>query len=115
VDPYLHKLDPASPSNRRAILLTLPNSPSLEEHGIPATQAFTSRSRHRDCRVSAQTVPVHMMLPTHPCRSSLDKGAFWEAESTSDSSSSSSSDGQSGMDDDWRQFRVEWIDFDGDP
>ncbi|KAH9962552.1 hypothetical protein BGW80DRAFT_864091 [Lactifluus volemus] len=107
VDPYLHKIDSGSPSsNRKAIIVTLPNSPSLEEHGIP-----TSQTRLRDRRVSVQTVPVHMMT-THPSRPSLDKRAVWDDESTSNSSSS---DGRSGMDNDWRQFRVEWIDFEGDP
>ncbi|KAI0246297.1 hypothetical protein BJV78DRAFT_1158008 [Lactifluus subvellereus] len=107
VDPYLHKVDPVdTPSS--AILVKLPSYTSLAEHNIPATQPLSSRQSQRDRRVSVQTLPVYMMLPTQPYRSSLEKGAVWESESVS------SSDDESGMDDDWRQFRVEWIDFDGD-
>lgn len=106
MDPYLDQVDPVdTPSSaREAILVKLP----LGEHNIPATQPLSSRPSQRDRRVSVQTLPVYMMLPAQPYRSSLEKGAVWESESVS------SLDDESGMDDDWRQFRVEWIDFDGD-
>jgi hypothetical protein len=110
VDPYLHKVAPINTPSpaRKAILVTLPSHASLGEHNIPATQPFTSPQRQRDRCVSVQTLPVHMILPAQSYRPSLEKTALWESESVS-----SSGDG-SGMDDDWRQFRVEWIDFDGD-
>jgi hypothetical protein len=53
---------------------------------------------------------MHKMLPTaFPYHSffSSDDETTWESESAY------SSDDESGLDDDWHQFRVEWIDFDG--
>jgi hypothetical protein len=79
--------------------LTLPTSlgeqdisPALEQH---------------EHRMSLHT--MHMMLPSLPYRSffSSDDETTWE------SASDSSSEYGSGLDDDWDQFRVEWIDFDG--
>jgi hypothetical protein len=54
------------------------------------------------------------MLPTRPYRSSFDLGEEEESETAWESESDSSSDDEyeSGLDDDWHQFRVEWIDFD---
>ncbi|KAI0248498.1 hypothetical protein BJV78DRAFT_1156476 [Lactifluus subvellereus] len=110
VDPYLHKVDPVdTPSSaREAILVKHPRYTSLGGHNNPTTQPLSSWPSQRDRRVSVQTLPMYMMLPAQPYRSSLEKGAVWESESVS------SSDDESGADDDWRQFRVEWIDFDGD-
>lgn len=122
VDPYLDKVDPVDAPQqpfRTTILVALPNSASLWEHELPPLrQPLTSSSRqnqsHREHRrVSLQTLPVHRMLPTyHRSNRPLfdSKETVWESGSAS--SSSSSSDEQSGLDDDWHQFRVEWIDFD---
>ena len=103
MDPYLFdEVDPVDvpASTPTKILLTLPTfgeqeiSPALEQH---------------DDRMSLQTLPMHMMLPTLPYRSffSSDDETTWE------SASDSSSEDESGLDDVWDQFRVEWIDFDG--
>jgi len=60
--------------------------------------------------MSVQTLPVHLQLPTHSYHSFFD---LEEDETVWDSASDSSSDDESGPDeDDWHQFRVEWIDFD---
>ena len=52
---------------------------------------------------------MHMMLPSLHYRSffSSDDETTWET------ASASSSEDESGLDDVWDQFRVEWIDFDG--
>lgn len=107
MDPYVFdKVDPVDvpASTRTTILVTLPTSPSLGEQVISPVQG------HRDHRVSLQTLSMHKMLPTaFPYHSffSSDDETTWESESAY------SSDDESGLDDDWHQFRVEWIDFDG--
>jgi hypothetical protein len=107
VDPYVFdKVDPVDvpASTRTTILVTLPTSPSLGEQVISPMQG------QRDHRVSLQTLSMHKMLPTaFPYHSffSSDDETTWESESAY------SSDDESGLDDDWHQFRVEWIDFDG--
>ncbi|KAI0248505.1 hypothetical protein BJV78DRAFT_793660 [Lactifluus subvellereus] len=101
VDPYLQKVHTVdTPSSaREAIHAKLPSYTSSGEHNmehnIPATQPLSSLQSQRDYRVSVQTLPVYMMLPAQPYRSSLEKGAVWESESVS------SSDDESGMDNDW--------------
>jgi hypothetical protein len=100
VDPHLFdKVDPVDvpASTRTKILVTLPTSPSSGEQVISPVQQC-------DRRVS---LPMHMMLPALPYHSFFvsDDDSTWE--------SASASDDESGMDDDWHQFRVEWIDFDG--
>jgi hypothetical protein len=105
VDPYLFdEVDPVDvpASTPTKILLTLPTSASLGE------QEFSHALEH-DHHMSLQTLPMHMMLPSLPYRSffSSDDETTWE------SASDSSSEYESGLDDDWDQFRVEWIDFDG--
>ncbi len=105
MDPYLFdKVDPVDvPASSRTILLTLPTPASLGEQEIsPAQEQY-------DHHMSLQALPMHMMLPSLPYRSffSSDDETTWE------SASASSSDYESGVDDDWHQFRVEWIDFDG--
>jgi hypothetical protein len=110
VDPFLDKVDPVDAPKvpRTSILVAPPNVASLWEHELPPLQPLTSsRLSQRDRRVSLQTLPVHTMLPRHPYRPSLDsEETAWE------SVSETSSDDESGLDDDWRQFRVDWIDFD---
>jgi len=111
VDPFLGKVDPVDAPEvaRTSILVEPPNLASLWENELPPLQPLTtSRLSQRDRRVSLQMLPVHTMLPKCPVYSSLDseEDAAWE--STSDSSS----DDESGFDEDWHQFRVEWIDFD---
>lgn len=107
MDPYVFdKVDPVDvpASTRTTILVTLPTSASLGEQVISPVQG------QRDHRVSLQTLSMHKMLPTaFPYHSffSSDDETTWE------SSSAYSSDDESGLDDDWHQFRVEWIDFDG--
>lgn len=106
MDPYLfNKVDPVDvpASSRKTILVTLPTSTSLGEQVISPMQG------QRDRRLSLQTLPMHMVLPALPYHSffALDEETNWESDSTS------SSDDESGLDDDWHQFRVEWIDFDG--
>ena len=106
MDPYLFdEVDPVDvpASTPTKILFTLPTSASLGEQEIsPALE-------QHDCHMSLQTLPMHMMLPPLPYRSffSSDDETTWE------SASDSSSEDESGLDDDWDQFRVEWIDFDG--
>jgi hypothetical protein len=70
-------------------------------------QAISPALVQHDRRMSLQT--MHMMLPSLPYRSffSSDDETTWE------SASDSSSEDESGLDDDWDQFRVEWIDFEG--
>ena len=85
------------------ILFALPTSVSLGEQEIsPALE-------EHDHRMSLQPLPMHMILPSFPYRSffSSDDETSWK------SASASSSEDESGLDDDWDQFRVEWIDFDG--
>jgi hypothetical protein len=107
VDPDLFdEVDPvdvpeSTPTTK--ILLTLPSSVSLGEQEIsPALE-------QHDYRMSLQALPVHMMLPSLRYRSffSSDDETTWET------ASASSSEDESGLEDDWDQFRVEWIDFDG--
>lgn len=108
-DPHLDKVDPvdAPTPARTAILVSLPSSAPLWEHQFPNQPLTPSRPSHRDRRVSLQTLPAHKTLPSHSYRSSFDsEETVWE------SGSSSSSDDESALDDDWHQFRVEWIDFD---
>jgi len=91
-------------SSPTKILLTLPTSASLEE------QEISPVLEQHDHRMSLhQALSMHKMLPTLPYRSffSSDDEITWE------SASASTSDDESGLDDDWHQFRVEWIDFDG--
>jgi hypothetical protein len=85
------------------ILLTLPTSASLGE------QEISPVLEQHGYRMSLQTLPMHMMLPSLPYRSffSSDDETTWET------ASASSSEDESGLDDVWDQFRVEWIDFDG--
>jgi len=100
VDPYLFdEVDPVDVPASTKFFLTLPTSlgeqeisPALEQH---------------EHRMSLQA--MHMMLPSLPYRSffSSDDETTWE------SVSDSTSEDESGLDDDWDQFRVEWIDFDG--
>jgi hypothetical protein len=49
------------------------------------------------------------MAPTRPYHSTFDlsEDTVWESLSES-----SDEDDESDLDDDWHQFRVEWIDFD---
>ncbi len=113
VDPYMGKVDPvdAPATARTPILVALSSAASLWEHELPPLQLLTpSRSSQRARRVSLQTLPVHTMLPKRPYRSPFDLGdeTVWESASGSESES----DSESGLDDDWHQFRVEWIDFD---
>lgn len=106
VDPYsFDEVDPVDvpASTPTKILLTLPTSASLEEQEIsPALE------RH-DHHMSLQSLPMHMMLPSLPYRSFF----LSDDETTWESASAYSSEDESGLDDDWDQFRVEWIDFDG--
>jgi hypothetical protein len=101
VDPYLFdKVDPVdvpASTRRTTILVTLPTSTSLGEQVITPVQG-----KH-DRRVSIQSLPKHMVLPALPYHSffALDEETDWESDSASSS------------EDDWHQFRVEWIDFDG--
>ncbi|KAI0269086.1 hypothetical protein BGY98DRAFT_1101233 [Russula aff. rugulosa BPL654] len=107
VDPDLFdEVDPvdvpeSTPTTK--ILLTLPSSVSLGE------QEISSALEQHDYRMSLQALPVHMMLPSLRYRSffSSDDETTWET------ASASSSEDESGLEDDWDQFRVEWIDFDG--
>jgi len=111
VDPFLGKVDPVDTPKvaRTSILVAPPNLASLWENELPPLQPLTlSRLSQRDRRVSLQTPPVHTMLPKRPYHPSLDSEEVtaWEY------ASESSSDDESGLDDDWHQFHVEWIDFD---
>jgi hypothetical protein len=105
MEPYLFdEVDPVDvpASTPTKILLTLPSSASLGEQEIcPALE-------QHGYRMSLQALPMHMMLPSLPYRSffSSDDETTWET--------ASSSEDESGLEDDWDQFRVEWIDFDGD-
>lgn len=106
MDPYLFdEVDPVDvPASTPAkILLTLPTSASLAE------QEISPVLEQHDHRISLQTLPMHKMLPPLPYRSFFSSGD----ETTWESASDSSSEDESGLDDDWDQFRVEWIDFDG--
>jgi hypothetical protein len=98
------KVDPVDvpASTRTTILVTLPTAESFEDEISPMQGQC-------DRRVSLQTLPMHMMLPVLPYHSffALDEESIWESDSTS------SSEYESELDDDWHQFRVEWIDFDG--
>jgi len=110
VDPYLCKVDPVdAPKPARSSILTAPpNVASLWKHQLPALQPLApSRPSQRDRRVSLQALPVHRMVPKRPYYSTFDLGEDTVWESTSESS-----DDESDLDDDWHQFRVEWIDFD---
>jgi len=100
VDPYMDKIKPASTASL------------WEPEFTPLHPPPSWRRRRRACRMSVQTLPVHLQLPTHSCRSFFDLD---EDETVWESASDSSDDDESGPDDDdddWLQFRVEWIDFD---
>jgi hypothetical protein len=104
--PYLFDdVDPVDvpASTPTKILLTLPSSVSLGEQEISPVL-----ERH-GYHMSLQAFPMHMMLPSLHYRSffSSDDETSWET------ASASSSEDESGVED-WDQFRVEWIDFDGD-
>jgi hypothetical protein len=107
VDPFVFdKVDPVDvpASTRTTILATLPTSASFGEQVISHVQG------QRDPRMSLQTLYMHEMLPTaFPYHSffSSDDETTWESEYAY------SSDDESGLDEDWHQFCVEWIDFDG--
>lgn len=107
MDHYLFdEVDPVDvpASTPTKILLTLPDSASLEE------QEISSALGEYDHHMSLQPLPVHMMLP------SLRYQSFFSSdddETTWETASASSSEDEPGLDDDWDQFRVEWIDFDG--
>lgn len=103
VDPYLFdEVDPVDvpASTPRKILLTLPTSASLGE------QEISPPLEQHGHRMSLPTLPIHKMLPALPYRS------FFSSDDETSASDSSSED-ESGLDDVWDQFRVEWIDFDG--
>jgi len=113
VDPYLCKVDPvdAPKSARSSVLTAPPNVASLWKHELPTFQPLApSRPSRRDRRVSLQDLPVHTMTPKRPYHSTFDldlsEDTAWET------TSESSDDDESDLDDDWHQFRVEWIDFD---
>ena len=104
-------MDPvdAPKSARSSVLTEQPNVASLWKHELPTFQPLApSRPSHLDRRVSLQALPVHTMVPERPYHSTFDLGEDTVWESTSESSD----DDESDLDDDWHQFRVEWIDFD---
>lgn len=112
MDPYLCKVDPvdAPKSARSSVFTAPPNVASLWKHELPTFQPLApSRPSQRDRRVSLQALPVHTMAPTRPYHSTFDlsEDTVWESLSES-----SDEDDESDLDDDWHQFRVEWIDFD---
>jgi len=110
VDPYLCRVDPvdAPKPARSSVLIAPPNVASLWKHELPVLQSLApSRPSQRDRRVSLQALPVHTMAPKRPFYSTFELGEDTVWESTSESS-----DDESDLDDDWHQFRVEWIDFD---
>jgi len=88
-------------SKRATILVTLPTAASLGEQVISPMQGQRDHRR-------MSTLPMHMMLSSLPYHSffSSDDDTTWESATVSSSD-------ESGLDDDWHQFRVEWIDFDG--
>jgi hypothetical protein len=101
VDRYLDdKVDPVDTPlpTRTAFLVALPSTASpLWEHDFPVSLP----SQHEQHRRSLRTP-----YPRHPYSSSLKETTVfqWELQSAS-------SHEESGIDDDWHQFRVEWIDF----
>ncbi|KAI0291377.1 hypothetical protein B0F90DRAFT_1823914 [Multifurca ochricompacta] len=111
VDPYLHKVD-----RKATIIVTLPTPAYMKEQqdDIPSpprplpTPSRSSETHHNQ-REQQRRVSLQTMLPAHhhPHRSVLE-GGVWESASSSDDDEDE--DG-SGLDDDWHQFRVEWIDF----
>lgn len=106
MDPdLLDEVDPVDvpASTPTKILLTLPTSASLGE------QEVSPALGQHGYDMSLQSLPKHMMLPSLPYRSFFPS----DDETTWDSASAYSSEDESGLGDDWDQFRVEWIDFDG--
>lgn len=110
MEPYVFdeiEVDPVDvpASTPTKIFLAVPSSASSEEQEISPVL-----ERH-GYHMSLQALPMHMMLP------SLRYQSFFSSddETTWETASASSSEDESGLEDDWDQFRVEWIDFDGDP
>ncbi|KAI9434389.1 hypothetical protein H4582DRAFT_797200 [Lactarius indigo] len=101
-DPYLDdKVDPVDTPlpTRTAFLVALPSTAApLWEHDFPVSLPSQNEQQRRRS--------LHMPLPRHAYSPSLkETSAFqWEL-------ASASSHEESGIDDDWHQFRVEWIDF----
>jgi hypothetical protein len=96
-DPSLDdKVDPVDIPlpTRTAFLVALPSTAS------PLSEHVSLPSQHEQRR------SVRTPYPSHPYTSSLKEttSCQWELHSAS-------SHEESGIDDDWHQFRVEWIDF----
>jgi len=101
-DPYLDdKVDPVDTPLpiRTAFLVALPSTASpLWERDFPVLLPSQHEQQHRRS--------LRMPHPRHPYSSSLKETTAYQWEL-----SSASSHEESGIDDDWHQFRVEWIDF----
>ncbi len=101
MDPYLDdKVDPVDTPvpTRTAFLVALPSTAApLWEHDFPVSLPSQHEQQHRKS--------LQIPHPRHAYSPSLKETTCqWEL-------ASSSSHEESGIDDDWHQFRVEWIDF----
>ena len=103
VDPYLEdKVDPVDTPlpTRATFLVALPSTAApLSEHDFPTSLPSQHEQQHRR---STSWSPQRR----HPYSAPLKDNSTcqWEL-------ASASSREESGIDDDWHQFRVEWIDF----
>lgn len=102
MDPYLDdKVDPVDTPlpTRTAFLVALPSTASpLWEHDFPVS--LPSQHEHLHRRSLRTSYLRHPYSPFHKETATCQ----WELHSAS-------SHEESGIDDDWHQFRVEWIDF----
>jgi hypothetical protein len=104
-DPYLEdKVDPVDTPlpTRATFLVALPSTAApLWEHDFPVSLPSQHEQQHRRSPWSPQR--------RHPYSAPLkdSSASQWEL-------ASASSREESGIDDDWHQFRVEWIDFGAD-
>lgn len=100
VDPYLDdKVDPVDTPlpTHTAFLVALPSTAApLWEHDFPVSLPSQHDPQHR----------ISLQRPRHTCPSSLKETSACQWDRAS-----ASSHEESGIDDDWHQFRVEWIDF----
>ena len=101
MDPYLDdKVDPVDTPlpTRATFLVALPSTAApLWEHDFPVSLPSHYEQQRRRSRTPQRRHPY-----SAPLKEST--ACQWELESAS-------SHEESGIDDDWHQFRVEWIDF----
>ena len=102
MDSYMDdKVDPVDTPlpTRTAFVVALPSTASpLWEHDFPVSMPSQHEQQYRKS--------MRMPHPRHAYSSSFKETTArqWELHSAS-------SHEESGIDDDWHQFRVEWIDF----